>query len=323
MVASLMLAMANDGQDWYEELPDWDKDTFWHFKVGSHHWRIPKPFEIGVVFATIPERIGRSLKGLDTGKKTLNRLWSNVRDQLAFDPVPQLIRPAVNVWGNKDTFRDTPIENMADEGKTAPYRYSARTSPSMRHLSQDILDPLSKPMQSVGAASPAFGLSPKRLEYLVNGYFGAAGMYSLALADVLVRAADGAAPGPAARWDDIPIVRSFYREDPARATVFESDIYTMRAEVDALFKDVTSQAKDGHMKEVRKLMLENADKLKVLGLVKGAAKTMGDLDKARDQIIADRNMTPDQKRQKIDSLQAKKNAIAKQVMTNPAVKAAQ
>ncbi|MEI7308699.1 LPD38 domain-containing protein [Pectobacterium carotovorum] len=28
----------------YEELPDWDKDAYWHVWIGDQHVRFPKPF---------------------------------------------------------------------------------------------------------------------------------------------------------------------------------------------------------------------------------------------------------------------------------------
>lgn len=320
MAASLMLAMANDGQDWHEELPDWDKDTYWHFKIKGHHFRIPKPFEVGVMFATIPERIGRAIKGLDTGNKTARRLWSNVRDQLAFDPVPQLIRPAVNVWMNWDSFRDAPIESPKDLRKETAYRYSGNTSDTARRLALDVLSPASKPLQRLGAED-AFGLSPKRIEYLVGGYFGTAGLYALALSDMVVRRMEGKPPGPSLRADDFPVVRSFYRVDPARATVFESDLYRMNEAVEMLAATFSAMKKE-NPDRAQQILAEDRDKLALHKVITHAVKQLAALNRQRDQIYSDPKMTPEQKRLAVDALQVQKNAIAKQTATLPAVKAA-
>ena len=310
MTASLMLAMANDGEDWYEELPDWDKDTYWHFKISSQHFRVPKPFEIGLIFATIPERLGRSIKGLDSGKKTVSRLWAGVRDTLAFDPVPQLGRPVLNVWANKDTFRDSPIETLSDEGKLPHLRYSARTSDTMRALA-DVAAPI----------SDATGLSPKRMEYLIGGYFGTIGLYALAVSDAVVRELEGKPPGPTLRMDDLPLVRSFYRMDPARATVFESDLYDMREDVEAIYRSIRSSMRD-NPEEAKRLLEEEKAKIAVRGIVVGAARQMAALNRERDMIYADRTMDPDEKRRRVDALQQQKNAIAKAAATDKRVKEA-
>lgn len=311
-VASAMLAFANDGEDWYEELPDWDKDTYWHFRIGSHHFRLPKPFELGVLFATIPERLGRSIKGLDTGKKTLSRTWANVRDQLAFDLVPQMFRPALNVAMNHDSFRDAPIENIGDEGKLPSSRYNARTSDTMRVLAQ--------------AASPvadATGMSPKRMEYLVGGYLGTVGTYALGFSDMVVRELEGKPPGPTLRADDLPVVKSFYRVDPARSTVFESDLYKLREEAQQVAKTLRAHAKAGDLARVAELKRGKMDLLRVEPVVTSAAQALSSMTKARDAIVADPKLTPAEKRAKIDALQVQRNELAKKVMTAPPVRATQ
>src|SRR3546814_4910786 len=56
--ASIALLLANGDDDRWKALTDEDKDLFWHVFVGDLHYRIPKPFEVGKLFGTVPERIG-------------------------------------------------------------------------------------------------------------------------------------------------------------------------------------------------------------------------------------------------------------------------
>lgn len=311
MAASLLLAGANDGEDWYEELPDWDKDTFWHIKLDGHHFRIPKPFELGVIFATVPERIGRYIKGQDAGSKVAGRAWANLSDQLAFDVVPQMIRPGLNAWANKDTFRDSPIEGQADEGKLPHMRYGGNTSATTKAL-----------LGMTAPVTDTIGLSPKNMEYLVGGYFGTVGLYALGLSDMAVRAAQGAPTGPALRLDDIPVVKTFYRMDPARSTVFESDLYKMREEIEKIHRSVTTLQKSGNGEQAREMMADNREELRARGAVNSATKALSQLNKVRDSIYASESMTADQKRVRLDQIQTQKNAISKRAMTSQVVKAA-
>lgn len=310
--ASMLLAFLNDGEDWYEELPDYEKDTYWHIRVGGHHFKIPKPFELGVIFATIPERIARNLKELDSNKKSRERLWANVRDQLAFDPVPQMFRPALNVAMNRDSFRDAPIESVADEGKLPRSRYNVRTSETMKSAAD-----------MMGPVADATGMSPKRMEYLVSGYLGTVGVYALGASDMLAKYLKDVPPGPEWRPDDFPIVKSFYKVDPARSTVYENDLYKMREELQEIAKSIKAHAREGDLEKVRDLRVEYQDKLPAEPVITEAAKRLSAINKARDRIIADRNLTPAEKRQKIDELQARKNAMAKKVMLTPAVRQAE
>ncbi len=312
VMASTLLAMLNAGDDRYEELPDWDKDTYWHFWLAGGHFRIPKPFELGAIFGTIPERIVRAINGEDSTGTTAKRIAAVVAEQLAMDPVPQLLRPGLNVYANWDNFRDAPIENMSDEGKLPAQRYSPRTSDTAR--------------VAVGAVEPLankVGLSPKRLEYLIGGYLGTTGMYALGLSDMVVRLAEGKPDTPAWRADDIPVVRVFYRVDPARATVYESDLYAMRAELEDIMGSYRALVREGDREQATEFYAENRDKLQARGPVAQAAKTLSGYRKQADAIYSDPSLTPAEKRDRIDELLAKKNAAAKRVMQAQAVKALQ
>jgi len=314
MALSLALAIENWDNPEYEALPDWDKDTYWHFWIKGQHFRLPKPFELGVVFATIPERVLRYAKDHDTGKKLASRVWANMRDQLAFDPIPQALRPAASVWANKDTFRDRPIETMSDEGKLPSQRFGAMTSPTAREAVQ---------LANVGGAMDTIGLSPRKLEYLVGGYLGTTGLYALGLADMAVDAMNGAPPKPQMRLDEYPLVRTFYRMEPARATVYESDLYEMRDKASKIYKSVMAQGKGGDTEGAIKLAEENRDLLAVRPAIERQAKTLSELNKLRDQVFASRTLTPKEKRIELDRIQVQKNALTKATMTAEPVRATQ
>jgi hypothetical protein len=313
LAATMALAMANAGEPWYEELEDWDKDGYWHFKVKGKHFRIPKPFELGVIFATVPERIGRGVMGLDSPKRTISRVWANVRDQLAFDPVPQLFRPALDAWANKDSFRDRPIEGMGDEGKPVHARYNERTSDTMRILAD-----------TAAPVTDAAGLSPKKLEFLVNGYFGTAGMYALALSDAAVRSIEGGPVRPQMRVDDLPVVRAFYREDPARSTVFASDVYKMHSEIEQIVREYRSlkgpNASPADEAKAEKLKADNKAKFDARNDLTIATDKMRTINKKMTGVYSDTKMTAAEKRVAIDQLQLEKNNAARDAATAKVVK---
>ena len=54
---SIALWTINHKQEWYQETPDWEKNIFWMFKAGDTIYRMPKPFGLGVVFGSLPERM--------------------------------------------------------------------------------------------------------------------------------------------------------------------------------------------------------------------------------------------------------------------------
>jgi hypothetical protein len=68
-LASMALLLAYKDDDDWKQREDWDRETYWWFKIGDKAFRIPKPFEIGAI-ATLAER-GLELMASDdlTGKQ--------------------------------------------------------------------------------------------------------------------------------------------------------------------------------------------------------------------------------------------------------------
>lgn len=315
---SVGLGIVNNANPKYNALPDFDKDTYWHFFIGDKHFRVPKPFELGAAFSTIPERITRRIEGKDTNMKTAGRLLAAVRDQLAFDPVPQIFRPALDVATNTNSFTNAPIEKPADEGKLPTDRHSVHTSETVKQA-----------VKAIRPIADKTGLSPERLEYLIDGYFGTAGIYALGLSDMVARKLDGAPAQPALRLDQLPIVKSFYREDPAQSTVYESDLYQLRQQLDQTYNSVKAMGREGDVVDAKKLRADTPE-LRAHDVIERAVSGQGDgvlslstLRKQETQIYNDRKMTPDEKRMRLDVIQSKRNAIVEKIMTRPDIRAMQ
>jgi hypothetical protein len=58
---SLFLWWMNHDEEWYQDLPEWRKSIYFNFKIGDQVVSIPKPFEVGVLFGSIPEAAADSL----------------------------------------------------------------------------------------------------------------------------------------------------------------------------------------------------------------------------------------------------------------------
>lgn len=296
---SLALMALNADNDDYEELEDWDKDQYFHFFVGNQHFRIPKPFELGLIFGTIPERSARALLGKDTLGEFAARMGHGASDTLAFNPVPQLFRPFLELYANKDMFTGRSIEGMSDEGKLPSARYNAYTSETMRALSE--------------ALPEALGASPKRLEHLVQGFTGAMGMYVLGASDVLVRNMQGAPDSPALRLDRVPVLKAFYQESPALHTKYGTQFYDMLREVEQIQRTINAYDKEGRHAEADALRSENAQKLALRKPMNKASKALSKLRHEVDAVYRS-DLSASEKRQRIDALMAKSNQYARNMV---------
>lgn len=60
---SLLVAWLGHDDEDIMQLPAWQRDMFWCVKMpgargkGDVIWKIPKPFEVGVIFGSLPERM--------------------------------------------------------------------------------------------------------------------------------------------------------------------------------------------------------------------------------------------------------------------------
>ena len=293
---SLGLLAINWDDERYEELPDWDKDTNWHFFVGDQHWRIPKPFEIGVMFGTIPERMVRALGDKDTGAQFGKAIARAIGDTFALNPTPQIVKPLVEAAFNYDSFRGGPIDGPQELAVKAEARYNEQTSLLMRELGE------------------LSGLSPKQLEHLLIGYTGTMGSYVMAAADGLIRAAR---PGVSAAWraDEIPLVKAVYRgTGPAKSTQHMEEFYRMLSEVNQLKRTVDQYRSEGLTDKARELLEEQGGILKSR---RNLSRTQQQIRVVRNRIELiqrDKTMGAEEKRQRIDELLAHRNELVQKTI---------
>ncbi|PSJ89842.1 LPD38 domain-containing protein [Aeromonas veronii] len=293
---SLGLLAANWDDERYEELPDWDKDANWHFFVGDQHFRIPKPFEIGVMFGTIPERMVRAMGDKDTGAQFGKAVARAIGDTFALNPTPQIVKPLVEAAFNYDTFRGGPIDSPQDLAVKAEARYNEQTSLLMRELGE------------------LSGFSPKQLEHLVIGYTGTIGGYVMATADGLIRASR---PGESASWraDEIPLVKAVYRgTGPAKSTQHMEEFYRMLSEVNQLKRTVDQYRSEGLDDKANELLEEQGGILKSRRSLSRTQQQVRVVRNKIELIQRDRTMNAEEKRKRIDELLARRNDLVYQAV---------
>lgn len=293
---SLGLLALNWDDERYEELPDWDKDANWHFFLGDQHFRIPKPFEIGVMFGTIPERMVRALGGKDTGAQLGKAVARAIGETFALNPTPQIVKPLVESYFNYDSFRGGPIENAQDLAVKVEARYNEQTSLMMRELGETL------------------GMSPKKLEHLLIGYTGTIGSYVMAAADGLIRANS---PGESASWraDEIPLVKAVYRgSGPAKSTQHMEEFYRMLNEVNQLKRTVDQYRSEGLTDKANELLEEQGGILKSRRSLSRTQQQVRVVRNRIELIQRDRTLTAEEKRRRIDEMLARRNDLVYQAV---------
>jgi hypothetical protein len=304
--------------DGFDELEEWDRDAYWHIAPGTpHHIRVPKPFELGVLFATIPERIAMAAMGKDRLSQFGKSMLAQVAGTLAMNPVPQGLMPLVELWANKNSFTGRPIENMGDEQLLPEARAEWYTSDVAKLLSD-----------AIGNTTE---LSPKKIEHLWNGYTGTVGAYALETVDFIVRHVQGAEERPEFAWAELPLLKAIYRGDLVpKSTRYTTEFYTLVNEANDTAQTIKEFELAGETERATALEAEwgwligeRVESKRAKGGfmhqgvrdINKARDRMSDIRKEIDGIVAMPGYTAEQKRAQIDVLAIERNALAKQFTT--------
>lgn len=142
---SVALFLMNRDEDWYDEIENWEKNVYWHLDVGLRTeqgevipLRLPKPFEWGAVFGSVPEALAQVAIDLE-GSKFAKRLGSILKDVFALRAVPTAVLVPTELWANKNTFTDRKIVSESKERldpaaiRPGHEPYRARDRPGHRH----------------------------------------------------------------------------------------------------------------------------------------------------------------------------------------------
>jgi hypothetical protein len=196
-------------EDWYENLPDYEKVNYLHFRVpGTEDTivRLPVPFELGHVFQSLPvaalEAAYRDRKEDFTGPLV------NILDQAnpfgsrwLIGGIPA-VGIAVQLIANKD-WAGRPIVPMSAQGKLPEDQYGPYTTELMKHIGK------------------ALNVSPAKLEYAVDSLSG--GLYRRT-----IRGAEGIAGQRdyETGLSDMPVIGTLFTRDP----------YAPQAQIERFYK---------------------------------------------------------------------------------------
>ena len=179
MLASIVLYSAYKDDEDFQRREDWDRDNFWWFKIDDVQFRIPKPFEIGAL-GTIAERTLEQITDENVeGKVFGNRLNSILMDTFSLNPMPQMIKPMIDLYSNKDSFTGAPIESAGMERLSKQERATEKTSGIAKALGG-----VSEAAAKVLTFNPdAQGFSPVQMDYAIKAYLGWMGATAVSTAD--------------------------------------------------------------------------------------------------------------------------------------------
>lgn len=297
-MATIAIMLANHDDDDWKQREEWDRDNFWWFKVGGTAFRIPKPFEMGAM-ATIAER-GLELVMAGMDEKSRVRFASRVShilgDNLSMNPIPQLIKPALDLYANRDPFRNRPIETPGMEKMSVKERIGGGTTATAQLLGK------------------AGVLSPVQIDYAIQGYFGWLGAHMAMTTDMALRPAMGLPEKPTRKIDDTFVVGDWVKELPSAQSRFVTDFYDKSKQIQEVVADMNHYKQIGNREKAIEIRDQNIDLLKQRNHFSFATTQMNHINSRLRQVNQSASMSAEAKRQEIDRLTSMRNKLAEKVV---------
>lgn len=287
---SLLLWWANHDDPRWKEIPDWERDIFWIVMTKDHVFRVPKPFELGMVFGSIPERILD--KFVDDKPDAMKNLGKSIMNVFGFNVIPTAAAPALQHMTNYSFFTDRPLIPSNLEKLLPEYQYTPYTTEATKALGQLV--------GAVPGMHESSLASPLVIDNYVRGWSGTMGAYAIQIADAALRKS-GVLPDPvlpAATLADIPVIRAFVVRHPSAQAQSIQDFNEHYKESKMVVDTITYLAKQGEPEAaMREARLDPVSLIKLDGI----HEALGNSQRVVQLIYKNPSFTADEKRQLIDT----------------------
>ncbi len=291
---SCMYWMLTHDDEEYEKQEQETKDNFWLFP--SLGIKIAIPFEVGIIFKVIPERIMAYSFGNDTGKDFMASMKRNLQNTMPITltgMIPQVAKPYLESQMNYSLFTNRAIISQGMENVAPEFQALPATGTIFKDLGEQL------------------GVSPIKLEYMWKGYTGTMGTY---LADAIdsVYNLHKDAPKAAKRFEQLPVIKRFAVDPDARGSV--TAFYDLKNATDTVVKTSNLLERSQNPEAYAKYVQENVGILASKDYVQEVYNTLMEFSGYKE-MIRNTEMDPKEKRDLLLSITRIENHLTSNVQT--------
>lgn len=154
-VPATLLWLLNRDEEWYQDLPEWRKIGYFNTKIGDQIVSVPKPFEAGTLFASLPEIMldhlfGKNPAGMKEAMHSIAGPYLEVGNL-----IPAFIKPLAEVAFNRNFFTGRPLTPEWIQKANPPQEQAT-------FYTSEVAKVMSKALNGL--------LSPTEIEALTGGY---------------------------------------------------------------------------------------------------------------------------------------------------------
>ena len=275
-ITALYYLLVSDTEDYKEakrEIRDdnWLLPTPWDYTV-----KIPIPFEVGMLFKALPERV----IDMAWGQVEKDPLKSITRQIATSTKIPviggdisiQAVKPLFEAITNRSAFTGTDIVPYYKLGKQGGYQSNPQTNELARLIGE------------------ALNISPIKIEYVLKGYTGTLGGYALSVADSITRTATGSPYIPKNAFNNptnftqLPVFKRLL-VDTKKMGGLQQQFYELRGEVNKVTQTMNSLKKDKRFDELATYRANYQGVMNVKGQVRALERYLENWRKKRDAVM--------------------------------------
>ena len=250
--------------------------------------KLPIPFEAGYFYSLAVAAVD-AMRAETDGKAQ----WQAIKDLfLGSVPgyssmgMPQIAKPAFEVWTNKNFLTGGPVESLRLQGLNPEERYLATTTDLAKQMSKAL--PL---------------LSPIQIEHLVRGYLGVLPLAAAAGANSLFER-EGKGEKPEGRASDLPLVGTAFQKKYGGA---DADVVFREAkEAEQTRNTLNNMVKEGRREEAIEFRDAHRAELALAPLAGQYRQVVGRINQDIRRTQERNDLTPQEKRIRLDALEKAK-----------------
>ena len=279
---SVLLWYLNKDDPRYQELPQWQKDIFWIIPAKDTLIKIPKPFELGILFGTVPERMLQWMYDKKRKQKGagFKGLAGSVIDSMAPSFLPTALVPAIEAMTNHSIFMGRDIVPQSQQNTIPELQYGPYTSAVGRKIGE------------------MFGISPRIVDNTIRGYTGGLGGFGLTLSDSVLGMNE---ERPAKRFSEQPGIRGFTATPYASSESVQEvyDAYDRQLKLFNAGRELHKRMDGFDPREFEQM--------------KNAVKAFQNINQARKAVMKS-DLSSEAKRKKLDEIQMSQVRIARKAL---------
>jgi len=214
-VPTLILYLVNKDDEDYKAIPDYEKRTNWHIKIGDGEFvKIPRPYDVGFVYATMPELFAKYVED-DKGKEFADGMLWTLTQMYGIDGTPAMMTGWWDLVRN-EKWTGAPVVPQSLSDVEAPEQYTSNTSETFVRMGE------------------ALGVSPIKAEHMFKAYTGYLGGYLMAGTDHLLWDESKFGEKPDRKLSENVFLRRFLTPDVRPATANMEKFFNIKEQSDKI-----------------------------------------------------------------------------------------